>query len=167
MAYNDTIAKNIRKQIALNAGPMVIASQNVQGSGITTGALQWVDGNTRNPIANSGNAGSWLTQNTPQTVTARISADVYNYVQGVFQKLGVPDSVVQPLVSAASYYIAQTGSDPQKLYNTTTGKLDAGFVTVYNSLRHPGSQIGVVQTNSSPNWQNNVLLRGNLQEFLP
>lgn len=164
MAYNDTIAKNIRKQIALNSGPLAIASQNITGS--LGGSAQWIDSNTRKPVSNSGSAGNWIAANTPYTQATNITADVYNKVLGVFQKIGVPDSVLQPLVSAASYYVAQTGADPNTLYNSATGQLNNQFVTVYNALRHSSSQVGIVQTNSSPNWQNNPLLRGNLQEYL-
>jgi hypothetical protein len=166
MAYNDIIAKNIRKQIALNSGPLSIASQNISGSGITSGSLQWIDSNTRQAVPNSGSAGNWLTANTPMISTKNITADTYNKVLGVFQKLGVPDSVLQPLISAASYYVAQTGSDPATLYNTATGQLNNQFVSVYNALRHTSSQVGVVKTNSTPNWKNNPLLRGNLKEYL-
>ena len=166
MAYNDTIAKNIRKQIALNSGPLSIASQNISGSGVTSGSLQWIDSNTRQTVPNSGNAGNWLTSNSPRISSKNITAETYNRVLGIFQKVGVPDSVLQPLVSAASYYVAQTGADPATLYNTTTGQLNNQFVSVYNALRHTSSQVGVVQTNNTPNWQNNPLLRGNLKEYL-
>jgi hypothetical protein len=166
MAYNDTIAKNIRKQIALNSGPLSIASQNISGSGVTSGSLQWIDSNTRQAVSNSGSAGNWLAVNTPQISSKNITADTYNKVLGVFQKVGIPDSVLQPLVSAASYYVAQTGADPTTLYNSSTGQLNNQFVSVYNALRHTSSQVGVVKTNSTPNWQNNPLLRGNLQEYL-
>jgi len=165
MAYNDTIAKNIRKQIALNSGTLTIASQNIVGS--LGGSSQWIDSNTRTPVAHSGNAGNWIAANTPYTQATNITADVYNKVLGIFQKIGIPDSVLKPLVSAASYYVAQSGADPTTLYNTSTGKLNPQFITVYNSLRHTSSQVGTVQTNSTPNWQNNPLLRGNLQEYLP
>jgi hypothetical protein len=166
MAYNDTIAKNIRKQIALNSGPLSIASQNISGSGVTSGSLQWIDSNTRQAVSNSGSAGNWLAANTPQISSKNITADTYNKVLGVFQKVGIPDNVLQPLVSAASYYVAQTGADPTTLYNSSTGQLNNQFVSVYNALRHTSSQVGVVKTNSTPNWQNNPLLRGNLQEYL-
>ena len=166
MPYNDIIAKNIRKHIALHSGPLAITSQNVAGTGLTGGSMQWIDVNSRKAVANSGNAGNWLTANSPQIYTNAINADTYNRVLGIFQKIGVPDSVLQPLVSAASYYIAQTGEDPSSIYNSTTGQLSASFASVYNALRHPSSQVGVVQTNSTPNWQNNPLLRGNLKEYL-
>ena len=64
MAYNDTIAKNIRKQIALNAAPINIASNNIQTAG-AGGAYAWVDSKTRERIKDSGNAGNWLTTNVP------------------------------------------------------------------------------------------------------
>ena len=164
MAYNDTIAKNIRKQIALNSGPLAISSLTVDGT--SGGSLQWINSATNKSVANSGSAGNWLAANTPYTQATNITADIYNRVLGVFQKIGVPDSVLQPLVSAASYYVAQTGADPATLYNNTTGQLSTQFVTIYNALRHTSSQVGVVQTNSTPNWKNNPLLRGNLQEYL-
>lgn len=166
MAYNDTIAKNIRKQIALNSGPLSIASQNISGTGVTSGSLQWVNSNTRQPVPGSGNAGSWLAGNSPRISAKNITAETYNKVLGIFQKIGVPDATLQPLVAAASYYCSQTGRDPSTLYDSSTGQLNNQFVTVYNSLRHSGSQVGVVKTNSAPNWQNNPLLRGNLQEYL-
>jgi hypothetical protein len=167
MPYNDIIAKNIRKQIALNSGPLAITSKNVAGTGGTGGSLQWVDVNTRQSVAKSGDAGNWLAANSPQIYTTAITADSYNKILGIFQKIGIPDSVLQPLVSAASYYVSQTGADPSGIYNSSTGQLSAPFASVYNALRHPSSQVGVVKNNSTPNWQNNPLLRGNLQEYLP
>lgn len=166
MAYNDTIAKNIRKQIALNTGPINIASNNIQTPG-AGGAYAWVDSKTRQQIRDSGNAGNWLTTNIPYVQTAQITSQIYNRVKGVFQKLGVPDSVSEPLISSASFYVAQNKSvDPNKLFDEQTGQLDPRFIAVYNSLRDSSSQIGVVKANTQPNWQNNPLLRGNIQGYV-
>tara|TARA_R110000868_G_scaffold22642_3_gene92789 strand:- start:26153 stop:26659 length:507 start_codon:yes stop_codon:yes gene_type:complete len=168
MAYNDTIAKNIRKQVALNAGPINIASNNITSAAPIGGSYAWVDSNTRQLVKNAGNAGNWLTTNVPYVQTAQITANIYNRVRGIFQKLGVPNQVSDPLIASASYYIAQNKSvDPNKLYNEDTGQLDPSFIAVYNSLRDTSSQIGVVKSNTAPNWQNNVLLRGNLQGYGP
>jgi len=166
MVYNDSIAKNIRKQIALNAGPLKITSQPTAGSNISTGAIKWVDTSTNQNVQGSGSAASWLAQNTPLVVTAPIRAQTYNSVKGVFQQLGTPDAVLEPLVAAASYYIEQTGADISKLYNTKTGTLDSGFISVYNALRNAGSQIGTISANPTPSWQNSPLLRGNIGEYL-
>lgn len=167
MAYNDTIAKNIRKQIALNAPPINIASNNIQSAAPGGGSYAWVDSSTRQLVKNAGNAGNWLTTNVPFVTTAQITSQIYNRVKGVFQKVGVPDSVSEPLIASASYYVAQNKSvDPNKLYDDETGQLDPRFVAVYNSLRDSSSQIGVVQANTQPNWQNNPLLRGNIQGYV-
>jgi len=165
MAYNDTISKNIRKQIALNTPPINIASNNIQGTA-PSGSYAWVDSQTRERVKNSGNAGNWLTTNTPYVQTAQITSQIYNRVKGVFQKLAVPDSVSEPLIASASFFVAQNKTvDPNKLYNETTGQLDPRFLSVYNSLRDSSSQLGVVKANSQPNWQNNPLLRGNIQGY--
>jgi hypothetical protein len=165
MAYNDTIAKNIRKQIALNTPPINIASNNIQTAG-PGGTYAWVDSKTRERVKDSGNAGNWLTTNVPFVTTAQITSQIYNRVKGVFQKIGVPEGVSEPLIASASYYVAQnTTVDPNKLYNEETGQLDPRFTAVYNSLRDSSSQIGVVRANTRPNWQNNPLLRGNIQGY--
>lgn len=167
MAYNDTIAKNIRKQIALNTPPINIASNAIQATIPGGGTYAWVDSKTRELVKNSGNAGNWLTTNVPFVQTAQITSQIYNKVKGVFQKLGVPDSVSEPLIASASYYVAQNKSvDPNKLYNEETGQLDPRFIALYNNLRDSSSQIGVVQANTQPNWQKNPLLRGNIQGYI-
>lgn len=167
MAYNDTIAKNIRKQIALNAPPINIASGNTRASQTGSGSYAWVDSNTRQLVNNAGNAGNWLTTNVPFVQTAQITSQIYDRVKGVFQKLGVPDSVSEPLIASASYYVAQNQSvDPNKLFDQITGQLDPKFIALYNNLRDSSSQIGVVKANTQPNWQNNPLLRGNIQGYI-
>ena len=105
MAYNDTIATNIRKQIALNTPPINIASNNIQTAG-PSGAYAWVDSKTRELVRDSGNAGNWLATNVPFVSTAQITSQIYNRVKGVFQKIGVPESVSEPLIPSASYYLS-------------------------------------------------------------
>lgn len=156
MADNSIIAKNIRKQLAMNAGQLTL-SNNSGGYNFVNSA-----GQTISP--GSANASNYMLSNVPATYQSGIRADVYNYARSVFSGQNVPAELVESLASLATYYASQTGVSVQSLFKDK--KLDSAFQATVNSFLNSSLQFGYQTLKTDQPWANNPTLHGNIAAAL-
>lgn len=156
MTDNSIIAKNIQKQIAMNAGQLTLANNNGSyGFSSSTGSAI---------SPGSANASNYVLSNVPATYQTGIRADVYNYAKGVFSGQNVPAELVESLASLATYYASQTGVSVQTLFKS--GQLQPAFLATVNSFLNNSLQFGYQSFSTNQPWANNPTLHGNIAAAL-
>lgn len=152
MAQKDIIASNIKKQIALNSGQLQIKSVD--------GSTAFVDVTNNTKLPNSSNAANYVLSNVPSTYHTGLRAEVYNYAKGIFSGQDVPTELVESLSSLATYYVSQTGTPVQDLFQK--GELQATFLSTINNFLNKSVQFGYRRLNTNQPWVNNPVLHGNI-----
>lgn len=155
MSNNDIVAKNIRKQLALNSGQLTITpTGGSYGFSSTTGGL----------LPPSTNASNYVLSNVPSQYRAKVRTEVYNYAKGVFSGQAIPEALLESLASLATYYVSQTGAPVQSLFQD--GKFQANFLATINGFLNNTLQLGYQSLNTDQPWVNNPTLHGNVAAAL-
>ena len=150
MANNDIIAKNIKKQIALNTGQLQIKSND--------GSTSFVDVTNDRVLPSSANATNYTLSNVPATYVTNIKAEAYNYAKGVFGGKDVPVELVESLSSLAAYYVSQTGVSAAELFKN--GELKPHFLKTVNEFLNGSIQFGYRRLSTDQPWLNSFILHG-------
>jgi hypothetical protein len=156
MDSNSIIAKNIKKQIALNSGQLNISS--------TDGSYGFINAATGANLGSSANASNYVLSNIPSTYQSGLRAEVYNYAKSIFSGQNVPDELVESLASLATYYSSQTGVSVQTLFKS--GQLQPTFLATVNTFLNSSLQFGYQTLPTNQPWVNNPTLHGNIAAAL-
>lgn len=151
VSNNNFTADIIKKQLALRSNQIGISTVN--------GGSQFVDQLTGKTLI-SQPVGSSLLANPQKPNDPKIKSAALNIARGYFAGTNTPSEMIEAIASVAAYVSATQQVSVSSLFqnNIISDKL----IGAYNEFKQKGSQIGLINVNTSPAWVNNLSIRGSI-----
>lgn len=149
------IQNQLKTQLATRSGTLVVRTND--------GGYHLVDENTGQSVTTT-QFSSTLLSAPPQSTDPQLNASDIDIARGYLSGQNLPYQLIESFASVAAYTSSATGIPIRDLF--PDNQIGLQLIQAYNTFKPKSSQIGIFGNATTPNWANNITLRGSVFEAL-